>query len=90
MKVHYFLLFFSLGFILDQFGSLLFPGRLWVTPLVLIACMIADRLLYQHLLVFLFCAIIMDLFSGLPFGLTTMMFVIFGLCIEVLRKWIRI
>ena len=81
MKAHFFLLFASIAFALDQLAGLVFPGYLWLLPMVLVYYVVAEEQIFLLVPI----VIMTDLFSGLPFGITTLVLAIVGATIALLK-----
>ena len=85
MKVRTYLFYCSSAFVIDQVAGLLVPGTLWLLPLVLLAMVVVDDRVHEHMATVLFVAIIADIFGGLPFGFVLLTILVITFIVQLLR-----
>ena len=90
MKVHYFLFFVSAGLAVDGIVATVWPGLVWIAPFVLIALMVMDRYLSEHIPLVIGCACAIDFRSGVAFGYVTLFLALVAALVVLLKTRLRV
>ncbi len=83
-----FIFLIGIAFVLDGAFQALGAGVVWVTPLVYMITVVTSRGKGRSWWVLAIFALAIDLFSGFPFGIVTLVLLGIAGAVVMLRRWI--